>query len=86
MQGAVDWPRALTLNKAVLGTVPISNYAQDVSLTIKFEVDCAAYEKVMKVRRLIKTEMDVFSTGGKAPYPWFSAPYYPFNPPISQPI
>lgn len=84
-QSTVGRPRAL--NKAVLGTVPISNYAHDVSLTIKFEVDGVAYEKVMKVKRLTQTEMDVFSSpGGKAPYPWFAAPYYPFNPPISQPI
>ncbi len=83
-QSAVGRPRAV--NRAVLGTVPISNYAQDVSLTIKFDVDGVPYEKVMKVKRLTQTEMDVFSTpGAKAPYPWFTAPYYPFDPPMSQP-
>jgi len=63
------------------------HYALDVLITVRFEVDGVAYEKVMKVKRLTPAEMGVFSSpGSKAPYPWFAAPYYPFNRPIGQPI
>lgn len=64
-----------------------SYYTLGVLLTIKLELDGVAYEKVMKVKRLTPAEMGVFSSpGGKAPYPWFGTPYYPFNPPLSLPI
>ncbi len=79
---AVALQRART--KVPLGTIPIFDYGHEVPLTITIEVD-GLPPKIMKltVPRLTEQQLEAFGPKGRPPYPWFQAPYFPFEPPLS---
>jgi len=72
-------PRALT--KVVLGRIPISNYGTEVDLSVQFKLDGVVHSTTPKLHRRTETEMQSPTKG----FPWFEAPYYPFNPPLALP-
>ena len=79
---AVAAQRART--KVQLGTIPIFDYGTEIPLTITIEVDGLG-PKTMKltVPRLTEQQLEVFGPKGRPPYPWFQAPYFPFEPPLA---
>jgi hypothetical protein len=78
---AVALPRART--KVPLGSVPIFDYATEVPLTIRYRLDDQpSTTKVITLPRIPEDELKAWGPGGRPPYPWFSAPYFPFDPPL----
>jgi hypothetical protein len=77
---------ALALQRArtrvPLGTIPIFDYGKEVPLTITIEVD-GSPPKIVKLIVPRITEQQAFWLKGPPPYPWFKAPYFPFDPPLS---
>lgn len=70
--------------KVALGTIPIFDYGTEIPLTVTVDVDGSA-PKTMKltVPRLTEQQLEVFRPNGRPPYPWFQAPYFPFEPPLA---
>ena len=76
-------PRSHT--SLVVGKIPISNYGVSIEATVEFSVDEVSYSKSLKAKRLTEIEMAQYSgQSGRPSYPWFVAPYYPFNPPLAR--
>jgi hypothetical protein len=69
----------------VVGRVPISNYGTYIDVVIEFSVNGVKHSRKLTAKRLTEIEMAQYSgRDGHPPYPWFSSPYYPFNPPLTQ--
>ena len=77
---------ARTQTRVNLGSVPIQNYGKEVTLSVEYEIDGVADVKTLWLKRRTDREnAEYFSRGGRPPYPWYRAPYYPFRPPLLQP-
>jgi hypothetical protein len=72
-------PRALT--KVVPGNFPISNYGTAVGLSVQFKLDGVLHSTSPTLHRLTDAEM----LYPRKDFPWFKAPYFPFDPPLALP-
>jgi hypothetical protein len=72
-------PRALT--KVVPGSFPISNYGTAVGLSVQFKLDGVLHSASPTLHRLTESEMP----HPRKDFPWFKAPYFPFDPPLALP-
>ena len=67
-----------------LGVIPISNYGTDVEVVVRCNLE-GSPQRVLNLSVPRLTEQQVatsFGRGSRPPYPWFAAPYYPFDPPL----
>lgn len=75
-------PRSRT--KAEFGQLSIFNYGEKLDLIIQYEL-ANGTKKTKEVVLTRRTEQEIakyFGPKGRPPYPWFEAPYFPFNPPF----
>ena len=61
------------------GSIPISNYGTQVSVTAEFMLDGDEYSMPLVANRLTGEELDNL----RSDFPWFQAPYYPFDPQLT---
>jgi hypothetical protein len=77
-------PRSVT--RMVVGRFPILNYATEVKVSVDYETSGQTQAKEITIKRLSDIEYGRYSgRSGRPPYPWFSAPYFPFDPPMRGP-
>ncbi|MCH8544877.1 MAG: hypothetical protein LAT61_15045 [Alcanivorax sp.] len=72
-------PRSVT--KAVPGRFPISNYGTEAAVSVQFRIDDLPLSTSTTLRRLTHAELQ----DPRKDFPYFQAPYYPFDPPLAMP-
>jgi hypothetical protein len=76
--------KARSRTKAALGQLRIFNYGESLDLIVQYELANGTKQtkEILLKRRTVQEIEKYFGAKGKPPYPWFEAPYFPFNPPF----